>query len=342
MATGIDRRHVERIARPLPARSMTTSSSSRARRICLGVNPSPPSTAATSRDGLEPSASSVRRRWLSDGTTVSPCIFALRCLYQGSFSRDGQESTARTCASRSSHRCCRGSRRNDAIRVDTEGICGDAAEPTEGQSADDYELAVQDAIRQAIAQTRADASKRDAAAAGRSRENRCEPAGNQGQEGGGEGLTLTAPSAADLQARADRAAGGEKADAKEQATLARQEAKDRERKELGDRTRQDASADGFQLGQSRSEVITAMAGNGDLFSSPAAAPTQAQATPAVPVAQEKVEPGKTDDAGNVAMFSRTLGEQSVENAFPAISKIDFDVATGQFLNADTRTPIDRD
>jgi len=48
-----------------------------------------------------------------------------------------------------------------------------------------------------------------------------------------------------------------------------------------------------------------MADNGDLFSSPAE-----QATPAVPGAQEKAEPGKTDDAGNVAMFSRTLGEQS--------------------------------
>ena len=48
-----------------------------------------------------------------------------------------------------------------------------------------------------------------------------------------------------------------------------------------------------------------------------------------------------DDEGNAERLI-AVNLKAVKNAFPAISKIDFDVATGQFLNADTRTPIDRD
>lgn len=82
-------------------------------------------------------------------------------------------------------------------------------------------------------------------------------------------LELAAPSREDLQAADDRAAAVEKADKAEQARLKRQADKDRERKELGDQVRQDASADGFVLGQTPQEVVAAMAGNGDLFGEPA-------------------------------------------------------------------------
>ncbi len=84
-----------------------------------------------------------------------------------------------------------------------------------------------------------------------------------------QSLELSAPSREDLQAADDRAAAKDKADKTEQTRLKRQADKDRERKELGDKVRQDASADGFVLGQTPDEVVAAMAGNGDLFAEPA-------------------------------------------------------------------------
>ena len=74
----------------------------------------------------------------------------------------------------------------EILGIDTERIRKDAVRTTEGQSQDDYELAVQDAIGQAIAQTRADAARPDAAATGQNREDRGGFAGNQGQEAGAE------------------------------------------------------------------------------------------------------------------------------------------------------------
>jgi hypothetical protein len=49
----------------------------------------------------------------------------------------------------------------------------------------------------------------------------------------------------------------------------------------------------------------------------------------------------TDDLGNIRRLV-ALNVQALDNAFPAAKKVDFDVATGQFRNADTGLPIDRD
>ena len=70
----------------------------------------------------------------------------------------------------------------EMLGIDTEAIREDAARTTQGQSQDDYERAVQADLRQAIAQTGADAARRDARSAGTSREDRGEAAGNQGRE----------------------------------------------------------------------------------------------------------------------------------------------------------------
>ena len=90
-------------------------------------------------------------------------------------------------------------------------------------------------------------------------------------QGAEEGLTLEAQTPADLREKAEREAAAADDDKKEQARIKREDDKARERRELGDRTRQDASADGFELGQSRADVIKAMSGMGDMFADAPAA-----------------------------------------------------------------------
>ena len=96
----------------------------------------------------------------------------------------------------------------EALGIDTETIRDDAVRMTEGESADAYHQATQSAIRAAIGKARSDAQGRNAGAAGASSQDRGEPDGEAGQEG----LTLTAPTRAQVlaqqaaleQERADR------------------------------------------------------------------------------------------------------------------------------------------
>ena len=88
----------------------------------------------------------------------------------------------------------------EALGIDTEAIREDVAKATERETADVYHAAVQDAIRAAIRQARADAQGRDAGAARPSRPDRGEPAGEAGQD---EGLTLSAPTRAQVLAQQD-------------------------------------------------------------------------------------------------------------------------------------------
>lgn len=160
----------------------------------------------------------------------------------------------------------------EALGIDTDGIREDATKQIDPDAPQDtYLERVQEALRQAIATAQAPAPTSDAAAARASGADRGEVAGGEGQEG------LTGPTADSLRADAERAQSAEKADAAEQKRLTREAAKAREQAELSDRTRQDAGADAFQLGQSRADVAAAMAGNGDLFAQPAEAPAAAQA-----------------------------------------------------------------
>jgi hypothetical protein len=154
--------------------------------------------------------------------------------------------------------------------IDTEAIREDAARLTEGQLADEYETAVQEAIRQAIAQTRQDAGRGDASAAqgGGSRDG--EAAGDPGQD---EGLTLEAQTPEDLRAKARREEDAAKAEKKAKAAEQERLRKEAEDREINDRARQDASAENFQLGQDAGD---ALAGQGGLFD---AAPSPAPAAP---------------------------------------------------------------
>ena len=87
----------------------------------------------------------------------------------------------------------------EALGIDTEAAQEDAARMTEGQNADDYHAALQESIRQAIAEARANAQGRDAGAASASGQDRGEFAGEEGPQD----LTLTAPTRAQVLAQQD-------------------------------------------------------------------------------------------------------------------------------------------
>ena len=170
-----------------------------------------------------------------------------------------------------------------AAGVNTEALREDTARITEGLTDAEYHTALQERLVQAVGQARTDAARRDAAAARGSDPGDGQPAGAQGEEA--RALTLEAPTAEALQAAEDRAAAADHADSNDQARLKREADKARAAAELGDRTRQDASSDGFELGQSRAEVINTMAGNGDLFSQPDSADETPAVAPASPAQQ---------------------------------------------------------
>jgi hypothetical protein len=164
--------------------------------------------------------------------------------------------------------------------IDTEAIREDAARLTEGQRADEYETAVQEGARQALAQALQDAGRRNASAAQGSGSRDGEAAGDSGDEGQAEALTLEAPTPDMLRERAERAAAGDNAErakkAAEQARLAKQ-ASDREAKARADQT-----VDDFALGQSAEQQLSGM---DDLFSAPTS-----QSEPATPAAPQEEAP----------------------------------------------------
>lgn len=152
----------------------------------------------------------------------------------------------------------------DSIREDVARSIGEEA------SQEEYHAAIQDAIRQAVAQTRQDAGRGDAGptragdqdgrrATGDSREAGSRSEGRQGGPDQ-EGLTLQAQTEQDLRTKAEREDAATKAEAtKKAAEQARLKQADDQR---DTRARADATVDDFQLGQSAEQQLSGM---GDLF-----------------------------------------------------------------------------
>ena len=157
----------------------------------------------------------------------------------------------------------------EALGLDTETLRDDAVRASEGKTDDEYHAELQAIAREAIGKAQRDAEERNAAAAGRSTQDDGKAAGDQGQEGSGQGLTLTAQTAEDLKSKTEREAAGEAAaKAKRDAEQARLR-KEAEARDL--KARADATVDDFQLGQDADQQ---MSGMDDLFAQPAPAPAE--------------------------------------------------------------------
>lgn len=150
-----------------------------------------------------------------------------------------------------------------AAGLDTEPLQERAAMATEGQSANDYQLALQQAIREALAANDRAAEGRNAGAAGQGGGDRLKAAGGQSQARADEGLTLTAQTPEELRAKAEREESARKAEAARKA--ADQERLRREAEDRDNKARADATVDDFQLGQ---DASVQMSGMGDLFDAP--------------------------------------------------------------------------
>jgi len=142
----------------------------------------------------------------------------------------------------------------EGMGIDTEAIREDAARAVgETATQEDYHAATQEAIRQAIAQAQQDAGRSNASATRESNPDGRSPAeqavreGGQGRAGGSdqEGLSLTAPTRADIEAQQDRAEQADKLDAREQV-----------------RKESEAGADSFRLAMQEGRQDD----SGDLFS----------------------------------------------------------------------------
>lgn len=153
----------------------------------------------------------------------------------------------------------------EALGIDTEAIREDAARTTEGLSQTDYELAVQQALTEAIARVAADAEGRNTGPAPAGGRDRGEADGGQGEEQ--EGLTLEAQDAESLREKTEREARAAADDAAEQRRLER-------------KAQADAQRDEFTLtGSDRPADVAAAAGQGGLFDGPAPAPAEPEAPP---------------------------------------------------------------
>lgn len=184
----------------------------------------------------------------------------------------------------------------ESLGIDTESIREDAVRLTEGQKADDYELAIQEAIRQAVSKTRADTARLDASATQRGGQDRGETSGEESQQ---EGLTLQAQDAEDLRTKTTREQSGRDADTAEQRRLA---AKAKADAEVGDFT---------LTGSDRAVDVGAAAGQRGIFDEPAVVneslTTAPAATPesATPSAPEKAAPSaRLTDAGEELIRNR--------------------------------------
>lgn len=105
-----------------------------------------------------------------------------------------------------------------------------------------------------------------AAPAGESAGNPAAPArAGPGSQGADEGLTLTSYTADDIRAQETEREAAAKSEAKAKREEDARARREEEQKELGDRRRQDASADNFQLGQ---DPMEALSGQADIFSAP--------------------------------------------------------------------------
>ena len=141
----------------------------------------------------------------------------------------------------------------EAAGLDTEALRETAAMQTETQPEEAYHAAIQEAIRQALAGDRAGAQVGNAEAARGSSEDRGVPAGVQGQEGQGEGLTLSSQNADELKAKTAREANAAALDERQQI---------------------DAERDLFGL-QQQAAPDQRTDNTGDMFGGPSAADVQA-------------------------------------------------------------------
>lgn len=113
-----------------------------------------------------------------------------------------------------------------------------------------------------------------AAPTGESTGNPAAPArAGPGSQGADEGLTLTSYTADEIRAQESEREAAAKAEAKAKRDADERARREQEQKELGDRRRQDASADNFELGQ---DPMEALSGQADIFSAP---PPAAEAQP---------------------------------------------------------------
>lgn len=167
------------------------------------------------------------------------------------------------------------------LGIDVDLIRENADSATRGLPDERYHAEIERLAKEAIEQARGNAVGIEPGQASPGDQDRGQGVGNQGQAGAPEGLRLSAQTTEELRAKAEREAAAAQADKAEQARLKREADQARESKELGDRLRQDLSAEGFELGQSQEDVIRAMAGNADLFGEPAqtTAPTAAKQAP---------------------------------------------------------------
>lgn len=194
------------------------------------------------------------------------------------------------------------------LGIDTDTLKEDADSETRGQTDAEFHDHLQAKLRQAIAQTRSDAGGTDTGPARASNQGDSQPAGDQGQEGSREGLTLSAQTPADLQAKADREDAARKADADKQSDLAAAEGKrqrglegvEKDRRaaevlaerEAEKRREVDAAAETFALGQEppkpvdRKVSTEQASGQRDVFDQPA--------EPAKPELSTKVPPAVRD------------------------------------------------
>lgn len=198
----------------------------------------------------------------------------------------------------------------EALGLDTETLRDDAVRASEGKTDDEYHAELQAIAREAIGKAQRDAEERNAAATGRSTQDDGKAAGDQGQEGSGQGLTLTAQTAEDLKAKTEREAAGEAAaKAKRDAEQARLR-KEAEARDL--KARADATVDDFQLGQDADQQ---MSGMDDLFAQPAPAPAEQAAA----ILNAAAEPPKGKERLDVLkdVKAGAITPEEVAAAYPA-------------------------
>lgn len=115
------------------------------------------------------------------------------------------------------------------LGLDADALREDAARGTTEQTEDFYHARLQAIARQALAQTRQDAASGNASTAARGAEGDGKTAGDEGQR---PSLELSAQTAGDLKAKAERAAAAEAADKAEQSRLKRKAEADAQRGEF--------------------------------------------------------------------------------------------------------------
>lgn len=184
----------------------------------------------------------------------------------------------------------------EAAGIDTEALQEDAARLSEGQAADAYHSALQEAVRQAVAAHRQGAGGADAQAASGSGEDRGQPVGEEGEESR-PALELGAQDAADLKAKTDREAAARRADEAEQ-------------KRLADKAKADAQRDEFTLtGSDRPADVAAAAGQGRLFDGPDASTTPGEVSKAEPEKAVPPAPAPAAEEAKPAAPITDIGEK---------------------------------